>query len=196
MSKSVHNPYGIYHGISQWGRSIICMYCGPRILKKCPYPRLLFQYCTTGRAALRIWSRFVVLYSRRWRGSRTRVVVWGGRRLERTVRESIHYSNVIMSTTTSQSPALRLCTQPFIAEENIKAPHHWSYVRGIHRSPVNSPHKGPVTRKMFQFDDVIMEWTMPNKGFMSEIYIYILLVNWWAHRQTDDGWMADRQMFR
>ena len=27
---------------------------------------------------------------------------------------------------------------------------------GIHRGPVNSPHKGPVTRKMFPFDDVIM----------------------------------------
>ena len=24
--------------------------------------------------------------------------------------------------------------------------------------PVNSPHKGPVTRKMFPFDDVIMNW--------------------------------------
>ena len=30
------------------------------------------------------------------------------------------------------------------------------FVRGIHRSPVNCPHKGPVTRKMFPFDDVIM----------------------------------------
>ena len=29
-------------------------------------------------------------------------------------------------------------------------------VRGIHRWPVNSPHKGPVTRKMFPFDGVIM----------------------------------------
>ena len=29
-------------------------------------------------------------------------------------------------------------------------------LRGIHRSPVNSPHKGPVTRKMFPIDDVIM----------------------------------------
>ena len=27
---------------------------------------------------------------------------------------------------------------------------------GIQRGPVNSPHKGPVTRKMFSFDDVIM----------------------------------------
>ena len=30
------------------------------------------------------------------------------------------------------------------------------FVKGIHRWPVNSPHKGPVTRKMFLFDDVIM----------------------------------------
>ena len=31
-----------------------------------------------------------------------------------------------------------------------------AYVRGIHRWPVDSPHKGPVTRKMFLFDDAIM----------------------------------------
>ena len=31
-----------------------------------------------------------------------------------------------------------------------------AFVRGIHRWPVNSPHKWPVTRKMFPFDDVIM----------------------------------------
>ena len=27
---------------------------------------------------------------------------------------------------------------------------------GIHREPVNSPHKWPVTRKMLPFDDVII----------------------------------------
>ena len=31
-----------------------------------------------------------------------------------------------------------------------------TFVRGIHRWPVNSLHKGPVTRKMLPFDDVIM----------------------------------------
>ena len=31
-----------------------------------------------------------------------------------------------------------------------------AFVQGIHRGPVNSPHKWPVTRKMFPFDDVIM----------------------------------------
>ena len=32
-----------------------------------------------------------------------------------------------------------------------------AFVRGIHRGPVNSPHKWPVTRKMFPFDDVVMK---------------------------------------
>ena len=45
-----------------------------------------------------------------------------------------------------KSPAVRLFTQPFIL----------AFVRGIHRSPVNSPHTLPVRRKMFPFDDVIM----------------------------------------
>ena len=31
-----------------------------------------------------------------------------------------------------------------------------AFVRGIHRWPVNSPRKWPVTREMFPFDDVIM----------------------------------------
>ena len=31
-----------------------------------------------------------------------------------------------------------------------------AFVRGIHRSSVDSPHKGPVTRKMYPFDDVIV----------------------------------------
>ena len=34
-----------------------------------------------------------------------------------------------------------------------------AFVRGIHRTPVNSPHKGPVTRKIYPFDDVFMHIT-------------------------------------
>ena len=44
-----------------------------------------------------------------------------------------------------------------------------AFVREIHRWPVNSPHKGPVTRKMFPFDDVIcFNLTHP------QLYIYFL----------------------
>ena len=49
-----------------------------------------------------------------------------------------------------------------IIHVNDPTPHQSSaslaFVRGIHRWPVNSPHKWPVTRKMFPFDDVIMFW--------------------------------------
>ena len=31
-----------------------------------------------------------------------------------------------------------------------------AFVRGFHQWPVNSPHKGPVTQKMFPFDDIII----------------------------------------
>ena len=41
--------------------------------------------------------------------------------------------------------------------------------RGIHRGPVNSPHKWPVTRKMLPFDDVIMTWLLAN---VSEAFSY------------------------
>ena len=34
-----------------------------------------------------------------------------------------------------------------------------AFVWGIHRGPVNSSHKGPVTRNMFPFDDVIVGFT-------------------------------------
>ena len=33
-----------------------------------------------------------------------------------------------------------------------------AFVRGIHRGPVNSPHKWPVTRKTFPFDEVIINF--------------------------------------
>ena len=56
------------------------------------------------------------------------------------------------------SPASRLFTQRCIQaqiKENINAL-SLAFVRGIHRWPVNSPHKWPVMQKMFPFDDVIM----------------------------------------
>ena len=37
----------------------------------------------------------------------------------------------------------------------VKAPHHWPFVRGIHRSPVDYPHKGPVIRNVFPCHDII-----------------------------------------
>ena len=48
-----------------------------------------------------------------------------------------------------------------------------AFVRGIHRWPVNSPHKGPVTWKMFTFDDVIIAIWMWWKFRLALIQILI-----------------------
>ena len=61
---------------------------------------------------------------------------------------------------------LRNCLFKAQIKENTKAPRPWPFVRGIHRGPVNFPHKGPVTRKKFPFDDVIMSviWSLIARG--------------------------------
>ena len=50
-----------------------------------------------------------------------------------------------------------------------------AFVRGLHRWPVNSSHKGPVTRKMFPFDDVIMnplvKWKQKSKQWKFPIFV-------------------------
>ena len=43
-----------------------------------------------------------------------------------------------------------------------------AFVRGFHRSPVNFQHKGPVTRKMFPFDDVIIRCIYLFLGFVHQ----------------------------
>ena len=51
-----------------------------------------------------------------------------------------------------------------------------AFVRGIHRGPVNSPHKWPVTRKMFPFDDVIMPRSRPGWFVRFEIICLIAIM--------------------
>ena len=70
-----------------------------------------------------------------------------------------HYDDVIMSAIASQIPSLPI-VYSIIYSDADQRKHQSSaslaFVWGIHRWPVNSPHKWPVTRKMFPFDDVIM----------------------------------------
>ena len=70
-----------------------------------------------------------------------------------------HYSDVIMGAMTSQITVV-LILHSTVCSDTDQRKHQSSaslaFVRGIHRWPVNSPHKGPVTRKIFPFDDVIM----------------------------------------
>ena len=58
-----------------------------------------------------------------------------------------------------------------------------AFVRGIHRWPMGSPHKWPVTRKMFPFDDVIMSrrWVNGWQGHIKLVAAYGK-TSWWRHQ--------------
>ena len=58
-------------------------------------------------------------------------------------------------------------------QRNYQSSASLAFVRGIHRLPVNSSHKGPVTRKMFPFDDVIL--VQMNEYMMELFYINITI---------------------
>ena len=85
-----------------------------------------------------------------------------------------HYSDVIMGAMASQITILTIVYSAVysgVDQTKFQSSASLAFVRGIHRWPVNSPHKVPVTRKMFPFDDVIMKkldcnkrWRINKKG--------------------------------
>ena len=73
---------------------------------------------------------------------------------------AIHYGDVIMGAIASQITSLTIVYTTVYSDTDqrkYQSSASLAFVRGIHRGPVNSPHKWPVTRKMFPFDDVIMK---------------------------------------
>ena len=71
----------------------------------------------------------------------------------------LHYSYVIMGTMACQITSLTLVYSTVYSgadQRKHQSSASLAFVWGIHRWPANSPHKGPVTRLMFPFDDVNM----------------------------------------
>ena len=87
----------------------------------------------------------------------TAITIWLPR-----VQWVLHYNDVIMGGLASQITSLTIVYSAVYSgsdQRKHQSSASLAFVWGIHRSPVNSPHKGPVTRKMFPFDDVIMGFT-------------------------------------
>ena len=90
--------------------------------------------------------------------------------------EHYHYNDMIMSAVSSQITSIStVCSS--VESGAVQRKHQSSaslaFVRGIHRWPMNSPHKRPVTRKMFLFDDVIMA-----PQLREVVYSWIVCL-WW-----------------
>ena len=79
--------------------------------------------------------------------------------MSNSLRLSDHYADVIMIEMASQITSLAIVYSIVYSDadqRNNQSSASLAFVRGSHRGPVNSPHKWPVTRKMFPFEDVIM----------------------------------------
>ena len=80
-----------------------------------------------------------------------------------TENDILHYSDVIMGAMASQITGLTIVYLTVYSGAHQRK-HQGSaslpFVRGIHRWPVNSTHKWPMTWKLFSFDDVTMDSCM------------------------------------
>ena len=94
-----------------------------------------------------------------------------------------HYRDVIMSAMVSQITSRTTVYSNVYSgadQRKYQSPASLAFVQGIHRWSVNSPHIGPVRRKMFPFDDVIIEShesvendkIIKPKQSTSKVYVY------------------------
>ena len=108
--------------------------------------------------------------------------------LQNTAR--IHYDDVIMTTMSSQITSLTIVYSAVYSgldQRKHQSSASLAFVRGIHRGPVNSPHKWPVTRKMFPFDDVIMCRDILARLWADSSRPSLIQWNPWVPFQCEDG---------
>ena len=104
-----------------------------------------------------------------------------------------HYGDVIMDAMASQITSLTIVYSTVYSgadQRKYQSSASLAFVRGIHRWPVNSPHRGQVTRKMFPFDDVIMtdHQQVINNFKNKEIYPPKYFTNGTAMIKTGGSW--------
>ena len=83
-----------------------------------------------------------------------------------------HYSDVTMSAMASQMTSLTIVYWAVYSgtdQRQHQSSPSLAFVWGIHRWPVNSLHKWPVTRKLFSFEDVIItKWPPQHNNVQSD----------------------------
>ena len=87
-----------------------------------------------------------------------------------------HYIDVILTTVVSQITSVRVVYSIVYSDADQRKTSKLSvtgHCGGISPGPVNSPHKGPVTRKMFPFDDAIMKNQATSMDNANQIYILL-----------------------
>ena len=86
--------------------------------------------------------------------------------------EMDHYSDVMMSAMATEiTGVLIVCSAVCsgVDQRKYQSSMTLAFMRAIHQRPVDSPHKWPVTRKMFPFDEVILTRSRIMSLFMDHV---------------------------
>ena len=109
-----------------------------------------------------------------------------------------HYGDVMMTTMASQITSLTVVYSTVYSDADKRknqSSASLALVRGIHRSvPVNSPHKGPVTRKMFPFHDVIIQSAHQMSvalHWANRAVCVIIFMHWFWDSVNDFQWLTE-----
>ena len=117
-----------------------------------------FRYIRIGNWTS-FWSK---IKSRRTKIRTMTVILFNKGSLAQDYRYFTHHRGVIIGAMASQITGVSIVCSTVCSDADQRKQQSsasLAFVRGIHRWPVNSPHKRPVTRKMVSFDDVIMRTT-------------------------------------
>ena len=94
-----------------------------------------------------------------------------------------HYSDVNMRAMASQITRVPIACSivcSYADQRNHQSSASLAFASGLHRWSVDSPHKGPVKRILFSFDDVILKSFYVNlfwfRSFVCMVWTYSLLM--------------------
>ena len=92
-----------------------------------------------------------------------------------------HYNDIMMSAMASQITSLTIVYFAIVYAQNKRRDQRkhrssasLAFVRGIHWWPVNSSHKGPVTRKMFWWRRDVMMLGCSRNAWRSRSYMFLV----------------------
>ena len=122
--------------MSKWSLANICRFCRASSnysFLNLPIPAIVYIYCLSFHCGYPIFKWIVDI--------------------AKTTGYQFHYNNVIVSAMVSQLTGASIIYSTSCSGADQRK--HQSFASWL-LSPVNSPHKGPITRNMFLFDDVIM----------------------------------------
>ena len=108
----------------------------------------------------------------------------------KTLNDFYHYSNVTWISLHVQKLAIWMLVQQLFRgkrQRKHQIPHYWPFVMGIHRSSVDSHHKGPVMQKAFPchyiFQAHVLLRDPPAYDTASSSYKLTSLPNWCGGHQ-------------